>query len=580
MSLINGALQIGRSAVSVSQAALAVTGNNMANAATSSYSRQTVHLAPTQYTEVVPGQYTGTGVAILEIRRQVDEALNSRIRTAVGDSASNLVQQQAMTRVEATFNELTDEDLSSRLNEFFTAWSALQNQPEDVASRSVVMQEGDSLANFMRELRGQIKSIQDDLDSQVRFQVDEANALADQVAALNQQVVSSEAGQAGSAAALRDQRDDLLKQLSELVNITTREVDGGAVNVFIGNEPLIQYSSNRGLSYQESEDLNGNWLAEVVFTDNEQSIDLASGKIHGLITARDEQLGSILNDVDSWSSSLIFEINKIHSLGQGLEKFSSVSSEFRVEDATVSLGDREATGLNWQVNNGVFYVNVTDENTGNTTSQMIKVNVGMDANDTTLTSLAADLNSIDGITAYVDSGNRLQIEGSASNYKFTFSASDNSQGTTTSENTTNVLAVLGINTFFSGSNGNDIEVDSDLNARGIAASANGLAGNGEVAGQIAQLATDGVSSLDGISLIDSYNSLVGKIAADSKAAQDNYTAADVVAQTLESERQSISGVSMDEEAIHMIMYQRAFQGAARYISIIDQMLDEVVSLVS
>ena len=106
MALINGALQIGRIAITASQVALTVTGNNMANAATPGYSRQEVYLAPTQYTEVIPGKYTGTGVALTEIRRQVDDALNGRIRTAVGDSASYLTQQQAMARVEATFNEL------------------------------------------------------------------------------------------------------------------------------------------------------------------------------------------------------------------------------------------------------------------------------------------------------------------------------------------------------------------------------------------------------------------------------------------------------------------------------------------
>ena len=78
MALINGSLQICRSAITASQAALAVTGNNMANAATPSYSRQQVHLSPTQYTEVVPGKYTGMGVVLDDIRRQVDEAFPAR----------------------------------------------------------------------------------------------------------------------------------------------------------------------------------------------------------------------------------------------------------------------------------------------------------------------------------------------------------------------------------------------------------------------------------------------------------------------------------------------------------------------
>ena len=128
MVLINGALQIGRSAIAASQAALAVTGNNMANVATPGYSRQNVQLAPTQYTEIIPGKYTGTGVILQEVRRQIDDALNGRIRTAVGESASYLVQQQTMMRVEAAFNELTDQNLSTRLNSLFSSFSALQSQ--------------------------------------------------------------------------------------------------------------------------------------------------------------------------------------------------------------------------------------------------------------------------------------------------------------------------------------------------------------------------------------------------------------------------------------------------------------------
>lgn len=573
MALINGSLQIGRNAIVTAQAALAVTGNNMANAATPSYSRQKVHLSPTQFTEVIPGKYTGTGVVLDDIRRQVDEALNGRIRTAVGDSASNLVLQQALTRVEATLNELTDSDLSTRLNAFFQAWSDLQNQPQNIASRSVVIQEGNSLANFIQELYASLDSIQDDLDAQVRFQVAEADALAEQIADLNRQVVSAEAGRAGSAAALRDQRDDLLKQLSELVNITSREVEGGAVNVFVGNDPLVQYADSRGLTYVEEVNANGDKLSQVVFSDNEQPIDLTSGKIHGLITARDDQVGTIMSDLDEWVGALVLEVNQIHSLGQGLDGLTSVVSTFRVEDPTASLADTDATDLPWQVSNGVFNLQVTDSS-GNTVTTQINVQIGIDATDTTLNDLAAAIDAIDNISASVDSANRLQIQAD-SGFTFGFSSPEDV------DDATNVLAVLGINTFFEGSKGADIQVRTQLAAdpRRVAASADGLAGNGEVAGRIAQLATSSVSALNNVSLADHFTAMVGRIAADSRAAQDNYIAADVVVQTLEMERQSISGVSTDEEAINMITFQRAFQGAARFVSLIDQMLDEVVGLI-
>jgi flagellar hook-associated protein 1 FlgK len=571
MALINGALQIGRSAITASQGALAVTGNNIANAATPGYSRQSVRLAPTQYTEVSPGQYTGTGVALYDVRRQVDEALNGRIRTAVGDSASSLVRQQAMNRVEAAFNELTEQDLSTRLNAFFSAYSALQSEPDKITNREIVLQEGASLTNFIREVRLDLASVQDDLDAQVTYYVDQANALADQIADLNGQVVVAEAGRAGSASALRDQREELLKQLSELINIHTREVAGGSVNIFIGNEPLIQYSDNRGLSYNETEDDNGNKLSQVIFSDNDEAVALTSGKIHGLITARDDQIGSAISEFDDWTSALILEVNELHSLGRGLEGFNSVSSA-RVSDPAASLATIADTGLPWQITNGVFNIHVTDSS-GHTVTTQIKVEVGIDSTDTTLTDLANALNAVANITATVDGNNQLQIAGTDAATTFAFSAPDDL------DDATNVLAVLGINTFFEGSNGTDIAVKSDLDANHVAASANGLPGNGEVAGRIADLATTGVSSLNGVSLSDGFNSIVGRIATSSRAAQDNYISADVVVQTLEMERQSISGVSIDEEAINMIKFQRAFQGAARYVSLIDQMLDEVMSLI-
>ena len=574
MALINGALQIGRSALAASQTALTVTGNNMANAATPSYSRQQVHLAPTQTNQVTPGQYAGTGVSVYDIRRQVDDALNGRIRTALGDSSSHFIQQQTMTRVETIFNELTDQDLSTRLNQFFESWSTLQTQPQNSAARNVVLQEGAGLANFIGQTRTDLAQVRSDLDSQVRFYVRQADNLITQVAGLNGQIVVAESGRAGSAAALRDQRDDLLRQLAELVNIRTAEVEGGSVNVFIGNDPAVQYTEARGLNYVEEEDANGAWTAQVTFGDNNQPISLTSGKIHGLITARDQQIGGVLTELDTWAKSVIYEVNRLHTRGRGLTGFSQVTAVNQVTDPTASLASLADTELPWAVDNGVFHINVIDSQS-NSKTETIQVEIGMDGTDTTLNDLAAAIDALDDLNASVDAAGTLTISAASAGVTFGFSAPENGQGAT------NVLAVLGINTFFSGENGTDIALRSDLvsNPSAVAASATGLAGDGSIAGQIADLAVTGVTSLNDSTIGEYFRGMIGQFAADSKAAQDNYAAADVVRATLESERQSISGVSMDEEAIHMITFQRAFQGASRYVSIIDQMLDEVINLI-
>ena len=574
MGLINGALHIGRNAITASQAALAVTGNNMANAATPSYSRQNPMLTPIQSTEVVPGQYTGTGVSLSEIRRQVDDALNSRLRMAMGDSASNLVQQQAMTRIETLFNELSDTDISTRLNAFFGAWQDLQNQPQDMATRNVVLQEGQSLSNFINEVRDDLVQIQMDLDAEVRYQVDEANALINQISQLNQQVLVAEAGAAGSAAALRDQRDEALGQLSELISITTREEVGGSYIVFIGNDPVVTRSTTRQLNYVEEVDDNGNRLACVAFAHNNQPLDLSGGKLHGLLTSRDEHVAGVIEDLNDWTSSLIYEVNKLHSSGQGLQRFSEISSTFAVTDSTAALSNTSNTGLPWAIENGVFQIKVTDESTDTTTTHNVKVDIGVDGSDDTLDDVAAAINAIDNITASVNSGGILTIQADSTRYTFAFAAPESA------DDRTNLLAALGINSFFDGSDANTIQIRSTLTVNGIAASANGVLGNGALAGQIAQLQNTGVNSLDGVSITEHFNGMVGALAAQSKSAQDNYTAANVVVQTLENERQSVSGVSMDEEAINMITFQRAFQGASRYVSIVDQMLEEMLGIIS
>ncbi|MCF7957279.1 MAG: flagellar hook-associated protein FlgK [Phycisphaerae bacterium] len=579
MSLINGAIQIGKSALTTSQSALSVTGNNMANAATPGYTRQVAHMAPTQTSEVAPGKYAGTGVALYDIRRQVDDALNGRIRMAVSDSASFMTQQQAMSRVEASFNELTDEDLSSRLNAFFSAWSSLQREPQDVASRNVVLQTGDSLTNFVRELRSSLVSIKSDLDDQVRYHVNEADSLASQVATLNAEIVSTEAGRAGASSALRDQRDVVLKQLGELVSISTREVEGGSMNVFIGNEPLIQYSACRGLSYKETVESDGTKTAEVVFSDNTTTATSSGGKIHGLITSRDDLVGGIVSDVDEWATALIFEVNQLHSLGHGLNGMSSATATYSVADRTAALADMTGTELPWQVNNGSFAIQIYDEE-GNAAGgpQLVTIDGVHDS----LEDMRDKINgNVSGVTASIDGSNRLKLDSSDSSKTFVLT------GPGSGSPGSSAFAALGINTFFEGKNGSDITVKTDLRdnpsmvsaASDVSARVQDLSGNGNIAGAIADLASSGIRSLHGISLPDHFTGIVSGIATKTRNIQDNYEAAAVVVSTLEMERQSISGVSMDEESINMITYQRAFQGASRYINLIDQMLDEVMSLI-
>ncbi|MBN2064142.1 MAG: flagellar hook-associated protein FlgK [Sedimentisphaerales bacterium] len=583
MSLINGSLQIGQTGLSASQAGLSVTGNNISNSATPGYSRQVANLVPTQYYEVFPGKYTGTGVTVSSINRLVDESLNSRYRNASGDVASFQLQQQTMSRLEAAFNELTDDDISSRLNSFFAAWSSLQIQPQDVASRNVVLQNADTMTSVIRELRTDLKDVHDDLNSQIKASVIEADTLAKQIAALNSDIVSTEAGKSGSASALRDQRDSLLKELNSLINISTRENEGGSVTVYIGSEPLIQYTDCRGLTIRDVAGNNGEKITEIIFDDNDGQLELTTGRLNGMLIARDEMVDGVISELDNWSSAMIYEVNKLHSIGSSMEKVQEMVSDYKVIDSSEPLTAAAGNGLNWGVTNGVINVHIFDSSGEIITTEQVKIDVNAPGSDS-LDSVAAKLDAIDGLTSFVDGGGYLHIESSSAGDSFAFSAVKDAEGMVDFDATSNILAVLGINTFFSGNNASDIRLKAELYnhpERVVAGNfAIGLTTDGSIASQIAALATKGVQSLGGISLANDFSSLVADIASNTKRSEDNYSASAAVRDTLLLEVQSISGVSIDEETMNLITFQRAYQGAAKYIGVVDELLDELMMLIN
>src|SRR3954469_3807164 len=204
MSLL-GTLQVGKSALAVQQAALQVTGNNIANAGNADYTRQVANLAPSPDQKLQPGMFIGTGVDLTGIKRQVDEALNARIRSGVADNQSADTTQQWLGRVEATFNELSDQDLSTQLSTFFNSWSDLANKPQDIGLRQIVVQNGQGVASFMQHLRSQLSDLQNDANSRLKGLASNANNLAQQIADLNGQITVAEGGAGGQANALRDQ---------------------------------------------------------------------------------------------------------------------------------------------------------------------------------------------------------------------------------------------------------------------------------------------------------------------------------------------------------------------------------------
>ncbi len=576
MGLMSSALQIGRSAVMTYQGAMQVVGNNVANAGNADYTRQTAGLAAIPGVPMGPGLQPGAGVAIASLKRNIDEALEARIRTAIGEKQSAQIEGDWVRRIETFFDEDSGAGISNQLTRFFNALSEVQNHPEDSAIRGVAITSGQTLAGSLQRLRRELLAMGEEINDQIEGLVVTADGLATEIADLNARITAAEGSRQGQANSLRDQRDAKLRQLSELFDVTVRYQPDGSIYVYLGSEALVQGGISRGL--QTETQVDGSFVRTFVrFRDTNAPVAARGGKIEGLINARENQAYGRIAGVDQLASGLIAEVNRVHSDGQGLIGFTSVIGTYHVVDTDAPLNSA-AAGLRNPPRNGSFFITVRDTATGTPVAYQIDIDLdGLGGDDTTLQSLVDDINSrVEGVTASITADHRLQIVADAG-YSFSFGY----DGQRYRDDTANVLAALGINTFFDGSTAGDIRVNPALqaDARLLAASRTCQPGDGDNAGRLAGVLNSPSDLLNGSSVLQFYNNVANDVAVNGAAARTSGEAASAILSALQIQKENISGVSLDEEAIELIKYERAFQGAARFLSTVDTMMTELMNII-
>jgi len=559
-------IQIANNALIAGQLGLQVTGNNIANANTPGYIRQRLVLTPAP-TQKYGNLLLGLGVQVEGVVQVIDKFLDERMRNATSDLVNGETQANTFSQLESLIGELGDNDLSTSLTSFFGALHDVVNQPESASVRNVAVQAGRELTEHIRRLNDRAQTLHQDVNQQIIGTADEINDLLSQIADLNLKIVSAEGGSISpsDAVGLRDQRAIAMGKLAEITDIRTIEQPTGDVTVFSGGEFLVNLGIHRTVEVVNESD-NGLPTAEIRIKDIGTPLTAGGGKLAGLIASRDEILGGFLDGLDEFTRALTFEFNKLYSGGQGLTGFSTLTSEFGVQNAQVAL---DQAGLSFTPVNGQFQVQVTNSQTGITNTTDIRVDLNGLGADTTLADIAAQLDAIDGIAASVTDDGELRIGADAPEISFAFA-----------NDTSGALAALGLNTFFSGDGSKSIGINQLLRAdpKKLAMSSGGVAADTQNGLLLANLLTAPLASHNDESLAGLYDRLtndVAQAAQTSRGATDGYR---VFQQALEAQHQAISGVNLDEEAVRMIAIQRAFQASAKVISTVDEMLDILVNL--
>lgn len=563
---LNSALNVASRSLALFSTGIEVAGHNVANSSTPGFIREVLDISTAQPYEK-GGLLIGTGANLDGIRQEIDIHLEQRIYGSNADAAAAQFSSGIYQQFQTILNELGEDDLSTHLNTFVGSINDLINQPEVLGLRSAVIDQATTFADKITKIRGDVDNLRDNQNSEIDNLTGEANQLIDQIAEFNVQIVKLEASSnfSSNAGGLRTQRYEALNRLSEILPIEVRNTATGSAEVFSGTNYLVLGSQTHHLeSFNESND--GFPSQSVRIEETQSPLDSGGGELNGLISGRDSILGDFVGQLDSYASAIIFEFNKIHSSGEGLKSFEDVTGSYAVDDSTAALND---AGLAFTPKHGSFEIKVIDQGTGAINTSVISIDLdGLGGNDTSLDDLQAAISGVTNLTATVEPSGELSIS-AANGYEFRFG-----------NDTSDVLASLGINTFFTGTSSDDIAVNSII-SNDSAFFATGQGGGDSDTRNAVLLAgfiDNPIESLNDVPIGDFYESLVSSIAQN--AASDGALADGLngFRDSLLGQRAQISGVSLDEEAVLILQYQQAYQASARIVTTIDELFNTLISL--
>lgn len=565
MSLF-GTIRMASNTLRADQIALQVAGQNIANAETPGYIREEVVLKPAPM-QKLGGLPLGLGVEVAAVVQKIDHFLEERLRASVSDRSGAEVREQVFQQLEGLVGELNDSDLSSDLTRFFSSISELLNQPESTSARNLVVLQALTLTQNIRRLHDRVSKVRADLDERIDDIANRINRLIEDIRRLNIRIAETEGGDVSQsdAVGLRDQRLQALEELAKLIDIRVEEQPSGGVAVYSGGFFLVYEGTARQVTVSRHTD-RGLAVSEIRLEETNSALDVRSGELHGLMSARDSILGKFLDQLNELAAALIFGFNRLYTNGQGLTGYSTVTSTNAVTRATLALDD---AGLPFNPRNGSFQIQLFNPQTKMTRTFSIRVDLTGVNGKTTLQDIADQINAIDGLEASIDTGGKLTIRSTSADQVFAFA-----------NDTSGLLAALGINTFFTGVSAANIDVNNVVvnDPSKFAASRSGIAADTLLAEELANFADRPLEDFGGSSLWALYDRMVGEVTQGAAITKADADAARSFENTLRGQKLAVSGVNLDEEVVKLIAFQRQFQVAARFIKTLNDLIEILVSI--
>jgi flagellar hook-associated protein 1 FlgK len=632
---VSNLLNVGTRALLANQAALTTAGHNIANVNTPGYSRQTVTL------EAIEGQFTsggyiGKGVDIVTVQRTYNQFLTRQAALTESIQSMDTARADKLTSLQDLFQTGTA-GLGAAVTDFLNSFSDIVNAPTDLTARNVALTSADELAARFRTTSQQIEDIQTSVTAQLKEQVLSINSLTTRIAALNDQIARAN-GSGQTPNDLLDQRDQSIKDLNSLVQTSTVAASDGTVSVFVGSQAVVQ--SNRSIPVILTD--NNTKLAvqrDTVITKLDETL-LGGGSTVGLLKFQNDDLVKGRNLLGRMALAITTEVNDQHKLGltmdglQGGNLFTAIGIAPTLSDtsaATMTVGITDAT----QFKATDYEINMTGANTGTIkripddgTAAIAITTFPVTVDGLTFTASASavagdrfvvrpfataaasmgtaissprDLAAASIIEPQIGAANKgtvsvVSLEATPNGFVMPGAAGvvlkfDASTSPATYTVDDSINPVSGPFTYTPGSTitingwalklqgtpatGDIIKVQDATPANGGTGYYKLNAGNADKLMDLRDLTT-----FDGASMGDGYASLIAEVGVRTQSAEYAATVSQAIAANAASDKASMAGVNLDEEAAKLIQFQQAYQASSKLIQVAKTIFDSMLQSVN
>lgn len=598
-------LNIGTTGLYAAKSGLNITAHNVANIETEGYSRQVLkQSADTPLSTNNRYGMLGSGVAVNEITQMRSQYYDEKYRSNNALLGMYESRSYFMNEVQSYLNEIELEGFTTTFDSMYDSLQELAKDPANLTVRTQVSNYAMSMCEYFNSLSTSLDQVQTECNYEVKNQVSRINSLATQVATLTKQINTVEIG-GQNANDLRDQRANLIDELSEIVNVTVSEREIGTVGmteyiVRLDGQLLVDNYEARSLEViprtENMSQCDVDGLYDV-YWDNGEKLNAESATLKGTLKAlfevRDgnnmENLQGYAEEVDDGATEVTVINTNINDL-----KDLNIPAEGKI---TIGNGEYAYTSFTVTANeDGTYsYTFQLKDESRRQYPEGTKVAIGTTMDYKGIPYYHAQLNEF--IRVFAKEFNEVHASGqnlngdtgvnffsamnpmTAEQYHLNSFGTKGAENVTMSEFESDPLTVEAPYYMLTAANFT-VNETIQMNPHTISAASditNGI-GNADIANKLLALKSD-VSMFKQGDPAAFLQTLVGEVGVDTKASLNFAESQEDIVQAVVSQRLSVAGVDIDEEAMHLAKYQEAYNLAAKVIAVMSETYDTLINTV-